>query len=460
MPVRIKEFDEQQGYGDQNQNENFGGGGGGASLTTIGDSIDETGQVENNGGGSGTVSVKTTPNLFIFNIKCNVPNFSTSVNGKTAADSKRITITKESLLTENKKITISKNGYTGSEYFIVEMVDDGIPLIKNNLISERILGIDTKDIVLTKYNFNEVDGLPISILQKSSNDLIFTLTKSGGDEYEEPKSYSVRFLISGTGSPVSVVKNGNQKAEFFPEVGKSLYEDTEGTFYKISSSDLSLYRLKTAVISTNDNQPKELNAEDGESLDIQLELTQNYTIDLITEEIFQGNDGLDPQISLVKTDPREYNINDKVGVPIMIRKNSDVQTITVIVGDDIHEFDNLDDADVIGITIPHESFSKIGKYNVKLYPFSFEDYENQVRPPEEAEVVIPKEVVPKTKIKEKLELPQIKFDDKYNKYKPISLKSSGGYRGIPNPFGRFTDFENRIDFESQQINDNNRQEFL
>lgn len=459
MPVNIKQFDEQEGYGNQNQNENFGGGSNNTEDVFI-DAGGGGGGGGSSSGGSSTVSVKTTPNLFIFNIKCNVPNFSTSVNGKTTADSKRITITKESLLTENKKITISKNGYRGSEYFIVEMVNDGIPVIKNNLISEKILGIDTKDIVLTKYNFNEVEGLPVSILQKSSNDLIFTLTKSGGDEYEEPKSYSVTFLISGTGSPISVVKNANKKVEFFPEVGKSLYEDTEGTFYKIKSSDLSLYRLKTVVISTDNNQPKELNAEDGESLDIQLELTQNYTIDLITEEIFQGNDGLDPQISLVKTDPREYNINDKVGVPIMIRKNSDVQAITVIVGDDIHEFDNLDDADVIGITIPHESFSKIGKYNVKLYPFSFEDYENQVRPPEEAEVVIPKEVVPKTNITEKLELPQIKFDDKYNKYKPISLKSSGGYRGIPNPFGRFTDFENRIDFESKQINYNNRQEFL
>ena len=233
MPVRIKEFDEQQGYGDQNQNENFGGGGisgGGDEFIDAGGSGGGSGS---SSGGSSTVSVNTTPNLFIFNIKCNVPNFSTSVNGKTAADSKRITITKESLLTENKKITISKNGYKGSEYFIVEMVDDGIPLIKNNLISERILGIDTKDIVLTKYNFNEVDGLPISILQKSSNDLIFTLTKSGGDEYEEPKSYSVRFLISGTGSPVSVVKNGNQKAEFFPEVGKVYMKILKVRFIKL-----------------------------------------------------------------------------------------------------------------------------------------------------------------------------------------------------------------------------------
>ena len=398
--------------------------------------------------------------MFIFNINCNVTDFSTSVNGQTTADSKRITITKESLLTENKKITISKNGFTSSEYFIVEMIDDGIPVIKNNLVSQKPLGIDTKDIVLTKYNSDEVVGFPVSILQKLESELSFTLNKSGDGGLGETKSFSINFLISGTGSPISVLKNANQTAEFYPGVGKSSYEDIEGTFYRIRSSDLSLYRLKTGVITTDGNPPRELNAEDGESLEIQLELTQNYTIDLITEEIFQGNDGLDPQISLVKTDAREYNINDKVGVPIMIRKNGDVQAITVIVGDDIHEFDNLDDADIIGITIPHESFSKIGKYNVKLYPFSFEDYENQVRPPEDKEVVIPREVPTKPTITEKSEPPQNENGDKYNKYNPTSLKSSGGYSGIPNPFGRFTDFVNRLDFESEQINNNNRQEFL
>ena len=70
MPVRIKEFDEQQGYGDQNQNENFGGGGisgGGDEFIDAGGSGGGSGS---SSGGSSTVSVNTTPNLFIFNIKC------------------------------------------------------------------------------------------------------------------------------------------------------------------------------------------------------------------------------------------------------------------------------------------------------------------------------------------------------------------------------------------------------
>ena len=51
---------------------------------------------------------------------------------------------------------------------------------------------------------------------------------------------------------------------------------------------------------------------------------------------------------MVNADPRTYNINDKSGVPLLIQKNEDVQAITIIVGDDILEFDDLDDDDVIG----------------------------------------------------------------------------------------------------------------
>jgi len=214
---------------------------------------------------------------------------------------------------------------------------------------------------------------------------------------------------------------------------------------KIRSSDLSLYKITSIVLTAKDNQPKEIIADSGESLDIDLTLNKEYTVDIVTDEVFQGGGGLDPQISLVKTDPRKYNINKKTGVPIMIRKNEDVQVITIVVGEDVLEFDNLDDGDIIGLTIPHDVFKQIGKYNIKLYPFSLDDYENQIRPDDEPEVVKPKSVIPKVEIKEEIKIPKIEIKDKYNPYKPFTLNTGGGGGfttsfisennfGIPNPF--------------------------
>lgn len=438
MPAPIREIDYDQvglPQGDDTLSQDFGGGGGGISAPS-------------GGGGNSTTSnpTPTASNLFIFNISSNESVFSTLVNGEQVGDNKRIRITRESLTKENKKIQIIKNGYFTGEYYIVEMVDDGAPIIKNTLVTNELLGINTKDIVLTKYNNGEVVGLPKSIRSTISSDLDFKLTKKGsGDVYEEPSKYEIKINVSGKGSPVSILKNGNKSAEFFPEVGVNTYEDVEGTTYKIRSSDLSLYKITDIVITSDENPPKELKANSGESLDIDLTLNKKYTIDIVTGEVSQGGGGLNPQISLVKTDPRKYNINKKTGVPIMIRKNEDVQAITIIVGDEILEFDNLDDGDIIGLTIPHDVFKQIGKYNIKLYPFSFDDYEQQVRPDDDPEIITPKKVKPKFEVKEEVELPKITLSDRINPYKPFTLNTGrgGGFTtsfisennfGIPNPF--------------------------
>ena len=434
MPVTIKDFDEiynPDGGGEERfpgqGEDNLGGPPTGGSGNT-------------GGSGSGT---STRSDSYYFSIKSNQTDWTLYINDSVRSGQKTVRVLREKLAEENTKIQIKKQGFSSNTYYVVEMVDDGVPIIKNQRAGDTPLGINTKDIVLTKYVDGEPSGLPEIITDTTSNELNFTLRKNsgGGDEYEEPDSYSIRINVSGKGSPVSVLKNGNKAAEFFPEIGNNTYEDTEGTFYKIRSSDLSLYKIVSITITTPDNSAKELKANEGESLDIDLTLNKNYTIDIVTEEIFQGGGGLDPQISLVKTDPRKYNINKKTGVPIMIRKNEDVQAITIIVGDDVLEFDNLDDGDIIGLTIPHDVFKQIGKYNIKLYPFSFDDYENQIRPDDAPEVVKPKEVKPKFEVKEE-PLPELpKPKDIFNLYKPNPKTFRGGGAflfgdnfGIPNPF--------------------------
>jgi hypothetical protein len=390
------------------------GGGGGTSPTGGTNLVGTPSNNQNN----------TLTNLFIFNISSNEGTFTTLLNGEAVGDNKRIRITRDTLSRESKKIEVKKNGYSNNEYYLIEMVDDGLPIIDNPKI-EQPLGLNTKDIVLTKYTKtpNKVVGTPISIKNEVSSNLSFTFNKlRGGDEYEEPKSYTSSFNVSGKGSPISVLKNGNKKAEFFIKSGASTYSDVEGTKYTISSSDLSLYRI-TNIIYTSNNQEKELVANDGESLQITVNLNSDYIFDIITEEVKQPSPALDPQIELVKTDARTYNLSSKTGVPLMFRKNADVQAITVIVGDDVLEFDDLDAGNLCGITIPHNVFDKIGKYNVKIFPFSFDDYEQQVRPAEKGDTIRNKPVETKFDVREEVKLPPIDVNDKYNPYSP---KGSGG----------------------------------
>ena len=229
------------------------------------------------------------------------------------------------------------------------------------------------------------------------------------------------------------MKNGNKSAEFFPRVGVTEYTDVSGTKYKISSSDLTLYRISEINIS-NINESKVLKANAGESLEVEVDLNLDYTLNITTEEIFKGTPALNPQIELVNTEARTYNLNSKVGVPLMFRKNKDVQAITVIIGDDVLEFDDLDKGDLCGITIPHSSFNKIGKYNIKVYPFSFDDYEEQVRPAEKGDTIEPKKVVPKFDVKEEVKLPDVNLSDRLNPYNPTPIDrpnpiSTGGSGG-------------------------------
>jgi len=380
----------------------------------------------------------TIVDTFVFIVKSNEKGFSTFVNNEKVGLNSLVRITREQLAREDKRIKVSKEGYLCNEYYIVSMLDDGAPIIENPALDKPLLGLNTKPISLIKYVDNQIVE-EIGIGSSTSVNLNFTLNKKlkGDDEYEEPSSYKVEFSISGEGAPVSVLKNGNKNAQFFPQSGTTNYEDVEGTKYIISSADTSLYRITEITIVKPNNKPVILNAEEGETLETTLTLNSNYTISIITEKLEAPLDGLDPQIELVNADPRTYNINDKSGVPLLIQKNKDVQAITVIVGDDILEFDEFGkDAyeegngdEVVGITIPHRVFEKIGQYKIKLFPFSFDDYETQIREAEKPINITPKEVKPKFVEREVEKVKAPKPEDKVNPYKPLPTPPRGGSRG-------------------------------
>ena len=409
MAVRRIQYDETGNGGNSGDNnvdniDNGGSGGGGYSGGSGG-----------SGGGSGV-----TTNTYVFSIQVNEDTFSSFVNNSIQPTPKVVRITKESLAVGPKKIEVKKKGYVAQECYIISMIDDDVPII-DRPNGESPLGLNQKQIQVQKYIGDTLDG-PARIIQSSTRDLIFTLNQA--EIIDTPKLHKIKFNISGKGSPVSILKNSTKNAEFFPIAGETNYKDISGTTYKITSSNSKLFRITDIVINKVGAASKELKAEPNESLEALITLNANYIVSITTEKVEPVQPALNPIISLVKDEERRYNINTKAGVPLLIQRNSDVKTITLIIGDDVMEFDDLGDDNIVGITIPETSFKKIGKYEIKLFPFSFEDYENSIREEVEEDtdtdleevIITPKKKKKKVLPKEEIKIPDEKPEDLYNPY--------------------------------------------
>jgi hypothetical protein len=363
-------------------NNLFGGGGGFNGLTA---NIFDGG-----GGGSGTnfgidVPIITSPSNRTFQITSNIQGAQIYINGINSfkTTSENITFTKSELLSGDKVITLVKEGYTNNEKYVISVENPtGATIINRPFLNifnlpnlSEPFGISST-VIRVKYYINEVE--------QSSNDsetvtsviqnLNFNLTE--GLIEAETALYNFTVNVSGAGNSVRVVKNGS--VEFFPDNGSTPYSDISGTTFKVESANTSLYRI--TQIQSNTRPP--ISAAPNESLSYNITLNNNASITITTELVKAPRPALNPQITLLKKESIIYNINSKLGVPIGFLKNADVKAVTVIIGQDILEFDDLQNGDVAGITIPHSVFKNIGKYGAKIFPFSLSDYENEVRPVE------------------------------------------------------------------------------
>ena len=409
-------------------------------------------------GGSGV-----TTNTYVFSIKCNISGAGVMVNGGIrGAAPKEIRISKADLAKRSYKIEVIKHSVVAQECYIISMVADDVSII-DRPNGESPLGLNQKQIQVQKYSRDRLDG-QAKIIQSTNQVLNFTLNKAIDNE-DKDVIHTIKFNISGKGSPVSILKNSTKNAEFFPIAGETNYKDLKGTIYKIRSSDSKLFRITDMVITTLTPtlQPilrtrKELKAEPNESLEAKITLKADLEISITTERVEPVQPAGNPIISLIKDDERRYNINTKAGVPLLIQRNSDVKAITLIIGDDVMEFDDLGDDNVVGITIPETSFKKIGKYQIKLFPFSFEDYENSIREEVEEDndtdleelIITPKKKKKKVLPKEKIKIPDEKPEDLYNPY------NRAGGRTENNEVGNGRDGRNdQSGRPDNQIRDNN-----
>jgi hypothetical protein len=373
--------------------------------------------IDSSDGGSTAngVTLLTQPTFegYTLRVSSNETNATIFVNGVNTQKTtpQNITLTNTQLLTGNVEVTLQKEGFSTFEKYVLSLSLPENSVVINNSRFNQPLGISTSTLNI-KYFINNVEqtipsSKQLNLINGNFVFLDFNLNKSRVTPTDSAL-LSLDIFLGGVTNSVIVNKNG--QLDLYPSLGVTNYFDQTNTLFSIKSSDINLYRITEIIVEENgaSENTNTLTAEPDESLTLNLNLNKNYVLKIQTEQLSQQLPALDPRISLVNSDSRTYNINSKAGVPLVIRKNSDVKAITVIVGENVYEFDSLDEGDVAGVTIPHNAFKGLGQYSIKLYPFSLKDYETQVRPTVPPLVVkqnIKNIKTPKTEVSEIVELP-------------------------------------------------------
>ena len=348
-------------------------------LDGDGNTSDGGGNTSDKGDDDGTKTTITEKGILL-TIKCNIKGAGVKYNGNFIGSvPKEIRISKAELLEKGDRIIeIGKSGFTSTEKYVVSLNTDDSVILKNKAFDGGYSGLNQSKIIVKKYIDDREYQFPQS-LTGSTQTITFNLSK-GSDEVIR-KTHKLTINLSGVrgGNPIVLRKNGKKQTDLFPQLGDTQYKDIINTKYTIESADLSKYRV-TNITYDDGFQMFPLDAKDNESLTMTFKLKTDYKISIEVEAIPTVEPLIKPVIELLNNASRLYNINTEIGVPLAFKKNSSVEAITIIVGDDVLEFDDLEAGDVAGVTIPHSSFEKIGKYNIKIFPFSLNDYETNTEP--------------------------------------------------------------------------------
>lgn len=334
--------------------------------------------IDGDSGGGGSTTT-TDYSEYVVRVSSNQIGATIFINGVNTQKTtpQNISVTKAQLVTGDVTITIAKEGFSTLEYYVLSLATLPGSVVINNSQFNRALGLSTAGVEIEYYIGDVVVTPPSSIISGNSIFTDFTLSKTR----ITPNNLDLLALTVFVGGVTnSVLINKNGQVDLYPSLGRTEYNDISNTLFSIKSSDTKLYRITEIIVEGDGEAVETLSAKTDESLNINLTLTKDYSLKIQTEELRQPLPALDPKVALLNSDSRTYNINSNTGVPLVLRKNSDVKVITIVVGENIFEFDTLDEGDVTGVTIPHSAFKGLGQYSISIYPFSLKKYETQVRP--------------------------------------------------------------------------------
>jgi hypothetical protein len=360
----------------------FGGGGGGGGVvnTPVG--------ISNNPIYAGTVNENKT---FILNVEANeTAQIYLNENNTLSSTTDSIKISYEELQKHGtQEITVIKDGYYSNEKYIVSLVEN-TNYNKNILIDNNILTwngsiglapvfqypVYTSEhpykLQITYYSNGQVVPFSYSqdeqIISLKFNNLVKTLVIVPN---EPSKNSKVTFILEGIKGGAQVITNGTDIA--YLNIGNTVIDSKIGNVHKISSSDITKYRITSIKVSSTTQISKEIVPTDNlESVSTELTLdSDSYIVNIKAEITPTYNKAGVPVISFLNDDVRKYNIHSKTDIPIGLYKNTAVTKISVYVGTNSFTYDISDVTTTsVGVIIPYTDFPSIGTYKVIFVPSS------------------------------------------------------------------------------------------
>ncbi len=341
--------------------------------------------------------------FFNLNITSNPSDSVIYVNGentfKTTPNRLSFSLT-DVLTTGGKTITVGRDGYDSySEYSITviqnpnfeETVFDNVQntIVNNdgqyNIVPQKPIYTKT-----APYTF-KIDYIERGVLQTSDavigenevKEFVFNLNKkqvTSTQDVTEPTAYNVTINVKGPENSINVTNLKSQESTKLNSGVTTLIVEV-GTTLQFTSINKGVYSLKNAIVTTENFKPKELLANDTDSLSFEYAVDGNTVVDIISEEtnfILQTK----PVITIVSPETiKKYNINSKEDF-IFAVQSQNATSIDVYVKDKKFNFEipgntiggllsrltnvNQNEIPPTIISIPKTIFTEIGNYKIFL----------------------------------------------------------------------------------------------
>lgn len=269
-------------------------------------------------------------------------------------------------------IEVKKNGYSSNQKYILEVSPAGdetideISLLEDPNI-QKVLGINKLNLKIRYFE----DGVEKKFMSQPKGNFInipFTLERN--PKIQEPNNLNkINITLKGPDSSVEILSDTETD---LLDSGEESFEEKKGSKILLKSSNNTLYRISEIIVSDESGESERLTAGSSESIRLELVLNRDLDVTILSHRVVKKKI-LKPLIRLKSASTKKYNINDKIDIPLIVEKNDDVRAISMIIGSEILEFDNLKKGKFAGIKIPHRLIEAIGKYKIKLFPYSISE---------------------------------------------------------------------------------------
>lgn len=297
---------------------------------------------------------------------------------------KRYSIKKTDLFERGPQtLELRKFGYISDEKYIFKVDTksdnplkvDQVQILQDDKNPENIIGLDKLIVTIEKV---VGDSRSEFVLENGNfTSLSFNLLKVRDTSTdislpEENTNVEVStMVVSMEGPDASVIVSSNGESDFLNR-GTEEFKDRYGTKYFIKTSSPKLYRIAEITVIDSTGKSEVLKAGASESLSTEIVLSGDVKVSILSRRLVKV-EKRKPEIRLKSVGTQTYNINDKTDIPIIIEKNDAVRAISLIIGEEILEFDDIKQGRYMGIEIPHNLVEKIGQYQIKLFPYAISE---------------------------------------------------------------------------------------